>query len=376
MNYKIFLRYIGKRIFKVLVNSVSTVRFLFNSVKKDTVLLIEANNSHTELLPSFVKYLKDLNYNINIVANTEQMGFLPKLDVNKIFYFNIPGMGTILKFKKIEKYSFIILTSYRLYYPSPDKKLPHSTIFDYFDIKNAKKYSTKKGVIYTLHHLEDYDETKKEPAIVLSKVLKKNEGLVVVNPCYFKENTIKDKNKKTVFAAVGKLEAVRKNADLLILGTKKLLNSGIKDFQINLIGDNTEDCIPDDLKDFIRIKGKMNFEKLYYELEHADFYLPLLDPIEHQRYLTLGTSGSFQLIRGFLLPPLIHKVFADAHGFNNKNSIIYNDNNSFPSALQKAIDMQNGEYLTVQKDLLSNRNEIYKNSAQNLKTLLDGFIQG
>lgn len=369
-----FLGYLKKRILKVLINSLNTICFLLNSPKENTVLLIEANNSHTELLPSFVKYLNELNYNVEIIANSEQIGFLPNLNANKTFFFNIPGIGTILKFKKIEKYSFIIFTSYRLYYPTPDRKSPKSTIFDYFDIKYIRKKGQKKAAAYVFHHIEDYNELIKEPSIVLSDVLKSNNELFVINPCYFKENTPKNKNKKTVFVAVGKLENSRKNSNLLFNNIKELLKEDIKNFEVNIIGDNTIDCIPNDLKGFINIKGKLNFEKLYQTLELADFYLPLLDPIEHKRYLTLGTSGSFQLIRGFLLPPVIHSVFADAHDFNNENSIIYNQNEEFSSMLKVAINMNNEKYLSLQKNLFKNREKIYNNSIQNLKTLLDKFI--
>ncbi len=63
----------------------------------------------------------------------------------------------ILKLKKIKEYSFIIFTSYRLYYPTPDKSSLQSTIFDHFNIKHLPKY----GTAHVLHHIEDYDKESK-----------------------------------------------------------------------------------------------------------------------------------------------------------------------------------------------------------------------
>ena len=45
---------------------------------------------------------------------------------------------------------------------------------------------------------------------------------------------------------------------------------------------------------------------------------------EHERYITIGTSGSFQLIYGFVKPCIIHTKFAGVHSFNNDNSFLYN----------------------------------------------------
>ncbi len=366
MTIRRFLGYIKKRASRVLINSINTVSFLLNSPKKNTVLLVEGNSSHTELFPSFIKYLNTLGFNVEIIVNSDQMGNLPKLNANKIYFFNIAGMKTALNFQKAEKYSFIIFTSYRLYYPTPDKKSLQSTVLDHFNIRQ------NTACVY--HHLEDYNENSKKPAIVLSKNLKKDDGLYVVNPCYFKENTLKNKNKKTIFTTVGKLENTRKNTNLLFDGIRELVKEGVGDFEVNILGDNKKDCIPNDIKEFFNVKGKLSFDKLYLELENADFYLPLLDPLEHQRYLTLGTSGSFQLIRGFLLPPVIHNIFAQLYRFNNENSIIYNENKDFCFTLKKAVNINNEEYLALQKSLLNQRDEIYKISAENLKTLLNKLI--
>lgn len=371
MKTKFYLGQIKKRVVQKLLSYIEILRIIKNNPKNNTVLLIEANNSHTELLPSFIKFLNDLHFNVEIIARIEQKKFLPPLNVNKIYYCNIPGIKNILKLKKIKEYSFIIFTSHRLYYPTPDKSSLQSTIFDHFSIKYPPKY----GTTHVLHHIEDYDKESKKGAIVLSRILKKNDSLYVVNPCFFKENKPKNKNKKTTFIITGKLEGSRKSSTLLFNAIRKLIEENVKDFEINIVGDNTNDCIPYDIKDFINIKGKLGFEELYKELEKSDFYLPLLDPDlkEHLRYITTGTSGSFQLIRGFLLPPIINSIFALPHGLNTENSIIYANNYELTVAIQKAIKMNNNEYINLQNNLLCQREGIIKNSIKNLSTLLNIF---
>lgn len=376
MSIRYFLGQAKKNGIKLLCNMIYSVLFFFNKPKNNTVLLIEANNSHTELLPSYVKYLKDLKFNVEIIANFRQKQILPPLGADKIYYFNIPAIGNILKLRKIKKYAFLLFASYRLYYPKPDKSDLQSTIFDHFNIKYPPKYKNNSGVLYTLHHLEDYDISNKNGAIVLSKNLKIHDNLHVVNPCFFKENVPKNKNLKTVFITTGRLDKLRKNSDLLFSAVSELLKDGIKNFEIKIIGDNEVDCVPENLKEFIKIKGRLNFEDLYKELEASDFYLPLLDPDleEHKRYITTGTSGSFQLIRGFLLPPVINVVFANAHMFDGKNAVIYSENKEFSAGLKKAIIADNGAYLNMQKELFNQRNEILQSSLNGLKTVLNNLI--
>ena len=115
---------------------------------------------------------------------------------------------------------------------------------------------------------------------------------------------------------------------------------------------------------------------MYKELEKADFFLTLLDPdnSEHDRYITTGTSGSFQLIYGFAKPCLINKKFAALHGFNEENSIIYEKNSDFTEALKKAIDMSANDYNSMQNSLKIYADNLYQTSLKDLKEVLEWEI--
>ena len=385
---------------KFLLNKVQNVsdKTKGNKYQKGTVLLVEPNNCHTELLPSYVKYLKDLGYEVEIAVSVNQKGFLPELlGVKKIYFLMLKSMRALFKTEKLKDYELVIFTSYRLYYPRPNEPnpalRPYSTISEQFEIK----YPPRLGALFVLHHLEDYDETIKNApcAVVLADILRKEENLYTINPCYFTENTPKNKAgcaktrvdgnpagiqktvqktaKKTIFITTGILNPDRKNADLLFSTARSLIQNGVKDFEIKVVGDNKKNIVPKDLKRYIEIKGRLDFKRLYKELQTSDFYLPLLDPDlkEHKRYLENGTSGSFQLIRGFLLPPVIHKTFAEAYNFNSSNSIIYKDNEDMQKAMEKAVNTDNERYLALQNELLNSREEIIKTSIGTLQTLFE-----
>ena len=367
----LFFEFIYNRLRRKVSNLINLQKYFANKVSKKTVLLIEPNNCHTELFPSFVKYLNELNYEVEIIASYEQKSFLPRLKAKKIYYFTMSAIKKIFLTSKLNEYDFIIFTSYRLYYKNPDKTRLYSKLYDHIKFNKAIKDKT----IAVSHHMEDMDDFIKtlRGTVVLSKVLNQDGSLIVVNPCYFKENAPKNKNKKTIFITIGKLENKRKNSNLLYNAVRELLKAGVRDFQVYAVGENTDEAIPSELAEYIVCKGKLGFEDLYKELEVADFYLLLLDfeLEEHLRYITKGTSGSFQLIRGFLLPPVIHEAFSKPHGFSMADSIIYNDNANFWEAMRFAINMSNEEYLMFQNNLRESRNIIIKESLDDLRRVLE-----
>ena len=93
---------------------------------------------------------------------------------------------------------------------------------------------------------------------------------------------------------------------------------------------------------------------------------------EHQRYITTGTSGNFQLIYGFLKPCILVESFAPINRFNEKNSILYKEPKDYADALEKAISIDSTEYAIMQSNLQKTVSEVYKDSLNNLKGALNG----
>ena len=129
----------------------------------------------------------------------------------------------------------------------------------------------------------------------------------------------------------------------------------------------------DSAKKHLHILGRVDYEKMYQEIEKADFFLPLLDPDmpSHKRYLRDGTSGTFQLVYGFLKPCIIHKTFANIYGFSNKNSIVYENNEMLYYAMLDAINMNAQNYLKIQTGLKATVKKIEKESLKNLACIMN-----
>ena len=194
----------------------------------------------------------------------------------------------------------------------------------------------------------------------------------MLNPHYFGEIQITPKSKdKTRFIVVGGINKNNKNYDLLLQCTKELLEYNTN-FEITIIGLSGKIDIPDELANYIKFKGKLPFAEMYKEMEKADFFLPLLDPSNewHRRYLNETTTGSRQLILGFLKPCLINEEFANAYAFTRDNSIIYSENHLL-EAMKAAININSEEYEKLQKNLNLLAQNIYKESLQNLKDSIE-----
>ncbi len=65
--------------------------------------------------------------------------------------------------------------------------------------------------------------------------------------------------------------------------------------------------------------GHLDFDEMYNCVEHADFYMPLLDADnpDHERYIRTQVTGSMQLVYGFACVPVVDKKFADFYDLSD-----------------------------------------------------------
>ena len=73
------------------------------------------------------------------------------------------------------------------------------------------------------------------------------------------------------------------------------------------------------------------------------------------------------MIYGFEKIPLIGEFFAKPHGLNKKNSLIYEDDNSFLMAVGKACEMAKDEYESYRSSLCELKEKLYANSLEHIK---------
>ncbi len=345
--------------------------FLNRKIKNNTILITEPSNSHGEVIPSIIKYCQDLGFNCEVLITDEMKNQKPlKMFKNlKVFTFNLFQYAEIIKSEKLNKYRNIIFTSSRVYYDSP--RIHERFVFDYF--KGNK--IDKNKIILLEHHLDLLDEKKEYKFIGLPEYSARF-GAKMVNTSYFGCYKQHNKNKTTSFIIVGAVETERKNHNLLLNACRSLLDNGIDNFEVVVIGRGKLEINNPELKQKIHFLGRLKYNKMYKRLNKSDFFLPLLDPEnpEHDRYITVGTSGSYQLVYGFQKPCLIHEKFAAPHFLNNENSIIYSKNEDLYKAMKQAIDMNNSEYQKMQENLKVLSNNLYNKSLENLRNTIEESI--
>lgn len=128
--------------------------------------------------------------------------------------------------------------------------------------------------------------------------------------------------------------------------------------------------IPQELQPLFTFTGQVDVADLYRYTEQADFFLPLLDSgiAAHERYVTTGVTGPYQLILGFQQACLIDKKFAAFYSFSCANSIIYSD---LKTGMQEAISISDSDYPLLQRNIKELAGELEKQSLENFKKNVD-----
>lgn len=348
-------------------------RVLNTNVKDNTILLIEPNDCHGEVIPGYAQYFKELGFNVDIIITPKQketnsLYMFENTDIN-IYVFGRNFIKNFLSSQKIEQYKYIVFTSHIMY--ERINYIIYPTIFQHFPV--LENYRAK---LFVVEHRFEFVDTKlleNKHIIMLTKLPAHKPDVIWANPHYFGEICVSSKNPVTTeFIMVGAIAKQRRNCSILVDAVNKLVAEGFDNFRVTVIGRGTLDAIPHKLQKYFNILGTVPYDKMYREMEKADFFLPLIDPDnpEHERYITVGTSGSFQLIYGFQKPCLIAEKFAGIHYFDNENSIIYKTNDELSEAMRKAIFMSQQDYMKKQASLKLIADSLYKESLNNLQEAL------
>lgn len=342
-------------------------------IKDNTFIVWEpCSKSHAEVVPGFVKYLLDLGYHVSVLLNVERYdeGLFDRFGGENIS-FNFMSKRNIRKFFKHNDLSAVkgvLVTTVG--------KLCKDTNLDEAYTHFAENADRKK-IFFVEHDAKiAIDENRwSEKVVTLRKLNYKNADSVVINPHYFGEVKITPKNQDIVnFVTVGAINPKRKNSTMIIEAVETLRTNGFDNFKVTVIGKGKLKDLPEDLHKYFDIKGRLSFSDMYAEMEKADFMLTAYDDrnILHQRYNTVGTSGNFQLVYGFLLPCVIIKSFAGINGFNEGNSVIYDEVDSYTDAMASAIKMSEEDYKIMQDNLKKYVDELYQISLKNLQEMING----
>ncbi len=330
-------------------------------------------HSHAEVVPGYVRYLLDLGFEVAVFATPRRFdeGLFsrfpssnsPRLTLHRYSQrrirrmFRLHGMG--------EAKGILITTARKISGRSDyqreqqlfSTRQPHQRLLLVeHDIKPALDCGALTPDIVTLRE-PHYHEA----------------ATTTVNPHYFGTVRARDKTDNiTHFITIGAMRSKRRNTQLLLDAVRQLHEAGIRQFRISVIGRGSLRGVAAELQPYFEIKGRVDFTTLYAEMERAHFFLPLLDPDNpaHERYITTGTSGSFQLIYGFATPCLIARKFAAVNHFDAANSILYDTNDDLAQSMQRAISMSPALYQSLQLALQDCAARIHQQSLASLGKLI------
>jgi hypothetical protein len=367
---------------------------LLREVRPNSVLVVEPNDCHGEVIPSYVRYLVNLGYDADVLMRPEVYDLKPfcryedarvrclalPLELQKHFF--------ALK-KSLDRYKRIFFTSHILYQALQlhsglmyrTLTLRDGTVFGrclpIFAHFPALRESLDRLVVVE-HHFDfaDRELLARDKVITLTDFNAPGSPSIGVNPHFFGEvrMTPRSEGNFTNFITVGALKNFRRSCDLLLESVWELHRSRPGAFKITVIGLGELEKIPEEIRPYFDIRGRVDFPALYAEMEASDFFLTLLDPsnIEHDRYLTTGTTGSFQLIYGFAKPCLIHEKFAGKYELTNENSLIYTANAGLAETMRRAMNMGGEEYSSLQSALKETADAIDARSANTFHRIMTG----
>lgn len=341
----------------------NTRKFKKTPVRKNSVLLIETNGCHGEVISAYFKYFQDNGYNVDLVIHNViyHENHFSRHDISKINIFHMftTAMHTIFKSKKMDMYKAIIIMTPMNY------TFKSQSVLDMFP--ELKRFKNLYILAHNSPNLEThYKDFKQTHIFGLGRRLNKYPA---TNPHLFGRIHKNSKRHTPVtFITVGGISPKRKNHNILISAIKTLADSGYN-FKVIIVGGGKMPNLPNDIKKYIIAPGRQVGEQMFRFMEQSDFFLPLWDKNnpDHNKYKTNQISGSPQLIYGFNKIPIVQQEFAEFYDFNNTNSIIYQDDN-LARAMEHAIQMTDQQYKKIYDKLNELSNEVYDESQKNIKS--------
>ena len=197
----------------------------------------------------------------------------------------------------IKKYDYVVIQT---------TNNQNKDLFFYLNLLNLNNtIFVFQNMIYADANYSKFFETNR--AWTLGNISK---GLQV-NPHYFGNIQIKDKNEKSIFFITS---TKKRNYTCLVQSALKLKRDNLN-FEIIVVGwrkfFNFKN-IPNYIADNFSFKYNISFDELYKEINKSDFIIIPFDPNSKydESYRTTRVSGSIQLVYGFLKPIIIDKDYA------------------------------------------------------------------
>jgi hypothetical protein len=275
-----------------------------HAVAGRTILILEPNYCHGEVLPGFCRHLLDMGCRVDVLMHHSLAGQSPlccfKENEIQIFTAMRTSWKRLAKAPVLNRYEAILVSTSAFYDTPGWAGFLHMTGLD--------RFTNLLAVEHELNNIPRFGEEELERQGRLLTLGSFPKG-TMVNPHFFGEIPPAPRTVNPVFITVGSLSAQRKNHNLLIEALQTIYHEGHRNFSVIIVGEGELGDIPGHLRPFLHVAGKLDFPAMYAAMERADYFLPLLDPGNpaHDRYITTGITGSALLIYGFAKIPVIHE---------------------------------------------------------------------
>ena len=301
-------------------------RFLKAETRENSVLLIETNTAHGEVIAGYLKYFQDMGFNVDVLVNPVIVKENPfcRLDLSRVSVFSsdFPLLGRFFASRKFRAYKHVFLmTSAAYFYWIGDRQ--GSVLACY------PKLREHPSLFVVEHDLNDVERFGEQSLLDRKRLIAlghfPHTQAVFAAPFLFGDVRANrgGARHETTFICIGGIQMERKNHQKLISAIREII-AVKRNFKVVIVGKGELQNLPEEIHPFCEITGRIDFPEMFEKLEKADFLLPLLDADEpaHNRYITTGVTGSAQLIYAFEKIPVVHPKFAAFYGFDDRNAII------------------------------------------------------
>ena len=357
-----------------IVTSLRTLQELHAAAPSGpTLLLIEPNNYHIEVLPGYTALARSAGLDCWVIARrqTDVKGactrLRPEQKPNRIFELDLWAIRLFLRCAPLEHFELVMLSSGEI----SEKNGYFGSAFDYFGVAPEGRL----GNIVIEHSAANL--RARRPRISPDKgrtfTLMPNESagqkIDMLAPIEFGHFVQPLLDSEIIFVTIGRMEQKHRNLVALITAVENISITYSRSIKVIVIGSNQSDIkLPSTVSRMIDFRGYLPFSEMFNIIESAHFVLPLLDTqiLAHRTYLDGVTSGSRQLILGFSKVGLWEKTFAHRYGFSEKNAIIYRPGR-LHEAMSKAVSLDPAEYDNLSGEVGLLRKQVFQTSLSNLQ---------
>jgi len=359
---------------------------LYNLLKTNSsqsILIIELNNFHSEIFPSWLFYLKRLSYQNRIfflgsakLYNAKPFDLISKKENNSYNFYKMDPKIILLYINLglFKRYKKVIFNSDIFYSSSINNN--YSQLSDFIT-----KQDILKNVIFLSHLILQTIGCKnkfinpQKQIMTISPSISQDANIKYVAPI-FNENhfninkeEVENFNHKKTFISCGNIKINDKDSYGLMTALDETFAF---DKKINIVGKAPKILTAKFLnhnQDIIHYNTRLSYLELKFILQKSHFILFLLSNKVSYRYKFNSSSGSFPLALNFNLIPIIEEDFAKFYCLNETNAIIYKEG-FLGDAIKYACQMKYEEYFKLQSSFLSLKIRLKEASLKNIEKIL------